>query len=147
MVVYRFGQWRYTVTFIPLRRILSLFYKVAFKFVEILTGISLPCEVVLGQNVRIDHFGGIIISGYARIGDGCVIRQGVTIGLKNTEDPCAPTIGNNVDIGAGAKILGRITIGDDVKIGSNAVVLEDILSHSVAVGVPARVVRSIRASS
>ncbi|HSN24126.1 MAG TPA: serine acetyltransferase, partial [Methylomicrobium sp.] len=64
-------------------------------------------------------------------------RNGVTIGLKRTNVPGAPVIGNRVDIGAGAKILGPIRIGDDVAIGANAVVLQDIPANSLAVGVPA----------
>jgi serine O-acetyltransferase len=71
------------------------------------------------------------------LGDDVVIRNGVTIGLKRTHQPGAPVIGNRVDIGTGAKILGAITIGDDVVIGANAVVLQDIPAHCLAVGVPA----------
>jgi len=65
----------------------------------------------------------------------------VTIGLRHTGVPGAPIIGNRVDIGAGAKILGAITIGDDVAIGANAVVIEDVPSNFIAVGVPARLLR------
>jgi len=68
-----------------------------------------------------------------------VIRNGVTIGLKRTREAGAPIIGNRVDIGAGAKILGAIRIGDDVAIGANAVVLQDIPANSLAVGVPAKI--------
>jgi serine O-acetyltransferase len=108
-----------------------------FKFVQILTGIELPCEVEIGRNFVIDHFGGIVISGYARFGDNCRIRNGVCIGLSRVDDPCAPVIGNNVDIGAGAMLLGRITVGDNVIIGANSVVSRDVPSNSIAVGVPA----------
>jgi len=85
----------------------------------------------------IDHFGGIVISGYARFGSNCRIRNGVVVGLKNISDPCAPQIGDNVDIGAGAKVLGNITIGNNVSIGANAVVTCDVPDHYIAVGVPA----------
>ena len=88
---------------------------------------------------RIDHFGGIIISGDAIFGDDCVIRNGVTVGLKDTGDRGSPILGNRVDIGAGAKILGPIHIGDNVSIGANAVVLRSVPSNSIAVGIPARV--------
>jgi serine O-acetyltransferase len=107
--------------------------------VQILTGIELPCETRLGRRVRIDHFGDIIISGDAEIGDDVVIRNGVTIGLRHTDIRGAPKIGNRVDIGAGAKILGPITIGDDVAIGANAVVITDVPPNSLAVGVPAKI--------
>ena len=69
-----------------------------------------------------------------------MIRNGVTVGLRNVDDPVAPHIGNNVDIGAGAKVIGRITIGNNVNIGANAVVLDDIPDNSIAVGIPARVI-------
>ena len=137
MLVYRFGRWRYSVRPALLRKVLSFIYKVLFKLVQIVTGIELPCEVVLGRNFVIDHFGGIVISGYAQFGDDCRIRNGVVVGLKNVREPVAPVIGNNVDIGAGAKLLGNIRIGNNVVIGANAVVLTDVPDNSLAVGVPA----------
>ena len=139
MIVYRFGCWRYTIKSALIRKPFSLLYKVLYKFIQVITGIELPCEVAVGKNFRIDHFGGIIISGFASFGDNCVIRDGVTVGLRRVDDPVAPQIGNNVDIGTGAKVLGGITIGDNVVIGANAVVLEDVPSNSIAVGVPARI--------
>lgn len=143
LLVYRFGRWRYGVRPAPLRKCFSLLYHLLYKLVQILTGIELPCEVQIGRNFVIDHFGGIVVSGYARFGDDCRIRNGVVVGLARVDDPVAPVIGNNVDIGAGAKLLGRITIGDNVVIGANAVVVRDVPSDSIAVGVPA-VARSRR---
>ena len=137
LTVYRFGRWRYTVRPTLLRKLLSLLYKILYKFVQIVTGIELPCEVPIGSNFRIDHFGGIVISGYAEFGNNCRIRNGVVVGLKNPENPCAPKIGNDVDIGAGAKLLGPIVIGNNVSIGANAVVTKSIPDNSIAVGVPA----------
>jgi serine O-acetyltransferase len=137
LLVYRFGRWRYTVKPGLLRKPLSLIYKFLYKLVQIITGIELPCEAIIGKNFVIDHFGGIIISGYARFGDDCRIRNGVVVGLRHTAEPCAPVIGNNVDIGAGAKILGNIRIGNNVAIGANAVVLMDVPDGHVAYGVPA----------
>jgi len=137
LLVYRFGRWRYGVRPAPLRKCFSLLYHLLYKLVQILTGIELPCEVQIGRNFVIDHFGGIVVSGYARFGDDCRIRNGVVVGLARVDDPVAPVIGNNVDIGAGAKVLGRITIGDNVVIGANAVVVRDVPSDCIAVGVPA----------
>ena len=137
MVVYRFGRWRYGVRPAVLRKLCSGSYHVLYKLVQIATGIELPCEVPVGRNFVIDHFGGIVVSGYATFGDNCRIRTGVVVGLARIDDPCAPTIGNDVDIGAGAKVLGRVRIGDRVRIGANAVVLCDVPSDSIAVGVPA----------
>jgi serine O-acetyltransferase len=140
MLVYRFGRWRYGIRWRPLRMPFSLAYKILKIVAEILTGIELPCEVTLGRRFVIDHFGGIVISGDAVLGDDCRIRNGVTIGLRATGQRGSPVIGNRVDIGAGAKLLGSIRIGDDVSIGANAVVLCDVPSNSIAVGVPARIV-------
>jgi serine O-acetyltransferase len=137
LVVYRFGRWTYSLPSPVLRKGVGLLYRLAYKCVQILTGIELPCEVVIGRNFVIDHFGGIVISGYARFGDNCRIRNGVVVGLARVDDPCAPVIGNNVDIGAGAKVLGRITVGDHSLIGANAVVVRDVPPYSVAAGVPA----------
>ena len=139
MIVYRFGRWRYGLRS-PLARVpMSFLYKLARTAMHILTGIDLPCEAKVGRRLRIDHFGGIIVSGDAVIGDDVVMRNGVTIGLKRTNERGAPVIGNRVDIGAGAKILGPIVIGDDAVIGANAVVLHDVPAGAVAVGIPARV--------
>ena len=137
MVVYRFGRWRYTVRPSIVRKLFSFMYKVFFKLIQVIAGIELPCEVEIGRNFVIDHFGGIIISGYARFGDNCRIRSGVVVGLRRVGEPFAPTIGNNVDIGTGAKLLGPIRIGDNVLVGANAVVLCDVPDNSVVFGVPA----------
>lgn len=139
MAVYRFGRWRYQIRPRWMRMPLSAAYKILRLLMEILTGIELPCEAIVGRRFRIDHFGGVIISGDAVFGDDCVIRNGVTVGLRNTGERGSPVIGNRVDVGAGAKILGSIRIGDDVAIGANAVVLTNVPSHSIAVGIPARV--------
>lgn len=139
MIVYRFGRWRYTVKPLLLRKLFSFIYKFLYKCVQIITGIEFPCEVEIGNNFIIDHFGGIVISGYAKFGNNCRIRNGVVVGLKNVSEPKAPQIGNDVDIGAGAKILGPIKIGNRVVIGANAVVIHDVPDDSIAVGVPATI--------
>lgn len=145
MCVYRFGRWRYRVRPALLRKPLSLAYRVAFRMVQMMTGVELPCEAEVGHGLVIDHGHGIVVSGYARIGDRCRLRSGVVIGLSHTDDPCAPVIGHGVDIGSGAKLLGRITVGDNVLVGANAVVLDDVPSDSVVTGVPA-VVRPRRSA-
>jgi serine O-acetyltransferase len=139
MVVYRFGRWRYGIRQRWLRLPFSIIYKFLKLLSEILTGIDLPCEAVVGRRFRIDHFGGIVVSGDAVFGDDCVIRNGVTVGLRHTGQRGAPVIGNRADIGAGAKVLGSIRIGDDVAIGANAVVITDVPANSIAVGVPAKI--------
>jgi serine O-acetyltransferase len=149
LVVYRFGRWRYGIRSRPVRVPFSFLYKV-MKFVsEMLLGVELPCEAVIGRRLVIEHVGGIVISGDAVFGDDCVIRNGVTVGLRNRGLAGSPRIGNRVDIGAGAKLLGSIHIGDDCAIGANAVVLCDVPSGSIAVGIPARVLprRTMAATS
>ncbi|MFZ4537051.1 serine O-acetyltransferase [Propionivibrio sp.] len=139
MCVYRFGQWRYRLHPALLRKPFSFVYRVLRTLCQIATGIELHCETRVGRRLLIEHFGGIIISGDTVIGDDVVIRQGVTIGLMHTGQRGAPVIGNRVDIGAGAKILGAISIGDDAVIGANAVVIRDVPAGALAVGVPARI--------
>jgi len=140
LVVYRFGHWQYTrVRNRGLRLLFHVFYTVLKKLSEIVTGIELPCTAVLGRRFVIDHFGGIVLGGSVVFGDDCRIRNGVTVGRSHSGEKTAPIFGNRVDIGAGAKILGAIRIGDDVAIGANAVVLKDVPADSIAVGVPARV--------
>ncbi len=140
MAVYRFGRWRYGIRSPWLRKPLSFIYKLLKTASQILTGIDLPCEATVGRRLLIEHFGGIVISGDAVLGDDVVVRNGVTIGLRRTGERGAPVIGNRVDIGAGAKVLGAVTIGDDVVIGANAVVITDVPAGSLAVGIPARII-------
>ncbi|MFM2075320.1 MAG: hypothetical protein RJB34_1625 [Pseudomonadota bacterium] len=144
LLIYRFGRWRYGIRPAWLRKPFSLLYKMLYKMVQVLTGIELPCEVEVGPGLVIDHSGGIVVSGFARLGARCRLRPGVVIGLARVDTPCAPQLGDDVDIGAGAKLLGHIRIGHRVCIGANAVVLCDVPDDSVAVGVPA-VIKAKRA--
>lgn len=139
LAVYRYGRWRYRIRPRWVRVPFSLLYKVLKLLAEMLCGIELPCEVEIGHHFVVEHCGGIVISGDAVFGDGCIIRQGVTVGLRYTGQRGSPIIGDRCDIGAGAKLLGKIRIGNDVAIGANAVVLTDVPDGMTAVGVPARV--------
>ena len=141
MMVYRFGRWRYGIHNPLLRKMASIIYKWFKILSQILTGIDLPCETTVGRRFRIDHFGGIIISGDAIIGDDVILRHGVTLGLKHEGERGAPRLGHRVEVGAGAKILGNIQIGDDAKIGANAVVLIDVPAGAIAVGIPAKIIQ------
>src|SRR2546430_14379226 len=120
LVVYRFGRWRYLVRPAVVRKFLSLVYRVLFKLVQILTGIELPCEAEVGDNFTIDHFGGIIVSGFAKLGNNCRIRDGVVIGLRRGDDKRAPPPGGNVDIWSGGKPLGADPPRNNSFIGGNA---------------------------
>ena len=140
--VYRFGHARFKVRSALIRKPWGALHLVLSKLIEITCGISIGATAHIGRRFVIDHFGGIVIHGHAVIGDDCVVRQGVTIGNKTLDKPLdAPTIGSRVNIGAGAKLIGKITIGDDCSIGANAVVITDVPSGSIAVGVPAIIKR------
>ena len=104
-------------------------------------GIELPRGTKVGECFYIGHFGGIIISGGAVIGRNCNISQGVTIGVAGRgENRGIPVIGDCVYIGPGAKIVGKIHVGNNVAIGANAVVTKDVSDNAVVVGVPAKVI-------
>lgn len=106
------------------------------------TGIEIHPAAKIGKGLVIDHGAGVVIGETAEIGDNCTIYQGVTLGGTGKDvGKRHPTLGNNVMVGAGAKILGPLTIGDNTKIAAGAVVLEDIPEDSTAVGIPAHVVR------
>ena len=106
------------------------------------TGIEIHPGATIGRGIFIDHGSGVVIGETAEIGDNCTIYQGVTLGGTGKDTGKRhPTLGNNVMIGAGAKVLGPFKIGDNAKIAANAVVLEEIPPDSTAVGIPARVVR------
>lgn len=105
-----------------------------------LTGIEIHPGATIGRRFFIDHGMGVVIGETAIVGDDVMIYHGVTLGGTSLESVKRhPTIGNRVVIGAGAKILGNITIGDDCAIGANAVVVKDAPAHSRLVGIPARV--------
>ncbi len=141
VAIQRFGQWRMKVEPKILRAPFSIFYRFLYRFVRNVYGIDLPYTVELGQRVVIEHQGAIIIHGNSQIGDDCILRQGVTLGNRYLDSPLeAPKLGKRVNVGAGAKLLGGVIIGDDVNIGANAVVLCDIPDQYTAIGIPARLI-------
>lgn len=106
------------------------------------TGIEIHPGATIGKSLVIDHGMGIVIGETTEIGDNCTLYQGVTLGGTGKDvGKRHPTLGNNVLVGAGAKVLGPIVIEDNSKVAANAVVLKDIAESSTAVGIPARVVR------
>ncbi|MEG2004282.1 MAG: serine O-acetyltransferase EpsC, partial [Clostridia bacterium] len=111
------------------------------QFARSATGIEIHPAAKIGKCLFIDHGSCVVIGETAIIGDNCTIYQGVTLGGTGKNiGKRHPTIGNNVMIGAGAKVLGPIIIGDNSKIAAGAVVLKDVPSDSTAVGIPARIV-------
>jgi serine O-acetyltransferase len=131
LFVYRVFRWFYErhIPTQPLRFFVE-------RFVEITTGISIPAQARIGKGLRIHHFGGLIVNSVAVIGEYCTIYHGVTLGDRGGWGG-APRVGDRVLIGAGAKLLGEIVIGDDCVIGANAVVRTSVPAEHVAVGVPA----------
>lgn len=130
-------------------RIAHWFYRHNRKFLarlisqisRFLTGVEIHPAARIGKGLFIDHGMGVVIGETAEIGDNCTIYQGVTLGGTGKE--CGkrhPTIGDNVMIGSGAKVLGPFTVGSNSKIAAGAVVLSEVPSDSTAVGVPARIV-------
>ncbi len=130
---YRRAHWFYMHGFYTIARIIS--QRSRHK-----TGIEIHPGAQIGKGLFIDHGMGVVIGETTVIGDNCLLYQGVTLGgTGKDKGKRHPTLGNNVMVGAGAKVLGPIEIGDNVKIAANAVVLKPIPSNCTAVGVPARV--------
>lgn len=141
VAAHRFGVWRMNVRPKILRAPFSMVYRWMYRRCRNRYGIELPYTVKLGRRVIIEHQNGIVIHGNCVIGDDSIIRQGVTLGNRSLEKPFdAPRLGCRVNVGAGAKVLGAVTIGDGAAIGANAVVLHDVPAGAVAVGVPARII-------
>ena len=139
--VYRLGHLRYRFSSKFVRYPLGILHAVLAKLAEIFCGVTIGVAAQIGRRLIIEHSGAIVIHGHAVIGDDCIIRQGVTIGIRRMNEPLnAPHIGSRVNIGAGAKILGAVQIGNDAEIGANAVVLCDVPAGALAVGVPARII-------
>ena len=109
---------------------------------KFITGIEIHPGATIGRGLVIDHGSGVVIGETAEIGDNCTIYQGVTLGGTGKDvGKRHPTLGDNVLVGAGAKILGPVKIGNNVKVAAGAVVLTELPEHSTAVGIPAKVVR------
>ena len=112
------------------------------QYAKFRTGVEIHPGAKIGRGVFIDHGAGIVIGETAEVGDGCTLYQGVTLGGTGKDvGKRHPTLGKNVTVGSGAKVLGPFTIGDNTKIAAGAVVLEAIPANATAVGVPARVVK------
>lgn len=108
------------------------------------TGIEIHPGAVIGERVFFDHAMGVVVGETAEIGDGCTIYQGVTLGGTSLYKGAKrhPTLGKDVVVSAGAKVLGGFTVGDGAKIGSNAVVIKPVPAGATAVGIPARIIQS-----
>ncbi len=144
LVIHRFGVRRSQLRPKLLRAPLSVAYRCLYRYARNRYGIELPYSAQIGRRVRFEHQSGIVLHGNAVIGDDCIIRQGVTIGNRYDHKQFdAPRLGNRVNVGVGATLLGGITIGDDVSIGANSVVLDDVPASSTVAG-PKAVIRPRR---
>ena len=137
LVLHRRAHWFWNHGFKWLGRFVS---HVARWF----TGIEIHPGAKIGQNVFFDHAMGVVVGETAEIGDGCTIYQGVTLGGTSLYKGAKrhPTLGKNVVVSAGAKVLGGFVVGDGAKIGSNAVVIKPVPAGATAVGIPARIIPS-----
>lgn len=135
LLFYRLAHWlvKRRIPFLP--RALS-------QLARFLTGIEIHPGAAIGSGLFIDHGMGVVIGETSEIGDNVTLFQGVTLGGTGKQrGKRHPSIGSHVVVGAGAKVLGPITVGDYVKIGANSVVLQDVPDHSTVVGIPGRIVR------
>jgi serine O-acetyltransferase len=139
IAVYRIGQWCINRKQGIVKTVLAAFHLILFSLITLLTGIHLPRGVKIGGGLRIWHFGCIVLNPDTVIGKNCTLRHGVTIGNRNSEHD-VPVIGDDVDIGVGAVIMGAVVVDDNVSIGANAVVLCDVPDNHIVVGVLARVI-------
>ena len=135
VIWYRIAHWFFKNHLFFIARLLS-------QTAKWLTGIEIHPGATIGKGLLIDHGSGVVIGETAEIGDNCTIYQGVTLGgTGKDKGKRHPTLGDNVMVGSGAKILGPFKVGSNSKIAANAVVLEEIPENCTAVGVPARIVR------
>ncbi len=135
VMAYRLSHKLYQKKLFTVARIVS-------QAARFFTGIEIHPGAKIGKGLFIDHGMGVVIGETTEIGDNCLIYQGVTLGGTGKEHGKRhPTLGNNVMVGAGAKVLGPFKVGDNAKIASNAVVLTEVPPNTTAVGVPARVVK------
>lgn len=134
LTMHRFSHWLWRAKFYWLGRMFS-------HIGRFLTGIEIHPGATIGHRVFIDHGMGVVIGETAVIGDDCTLYHGVTLGGTSwNKGKRHPTLEEGVVIGAGAKVLGPITVGAGAKIGSNAVVVKDVPANATAVGIPARIV-------
>ena len=131
----------HTIAHFFYKRGLKVLARMVSQLARFFTGIEIHPGAKIGKGLFIDHGMGVVIGETAEVGDNVTIYHGATLGgTGKDKGKRHPTIGNNVIIGAGAKLLGPLYVGDNVKVGANAVVLKDIPANSTAVGIPAKII-------
>lgn len=139
IVSYRFGRWCGRCNIPVIGPIFRAIHVVLHAMITLMVGIYLPRGASIGPGLRIHHFGGIVISPNVTIGRNCTLRNNVCIGNRHGGND-TPTIGDNVEFGVGSVVIGNIRVGNNARIGANAVVLRDVPENASAVGVPARLI-------
>ena len=137
--IYRLGRRIHARRGGPFKRVALKIYWLVCRLIETAVGITLPISADIGPGLRIWHFGNIVVHADVVIGANCTMRQGLTIGNRHDGGP-VPRIGDNVEFGAYAQVIGGVKIGNNCKIGAMSVVLIDVPEGATAVGIPARVV-------
>ena len=138
MALYRFGQWSLRLQNKPLRWVTGKLYGFFRTFSPIVTGVAIDRGMRVGHRFRIVHAGGIVLHPDAVFGNRCGIMHNVTVGT-NMDKPGCPRIGDDVFIGAGAVVIGNITVGDGALIAANSLVFFDVPADALAMGVPATI--------
>lgn len=138
VLVYRYGRWVQGVRIPVLKQVLNLFYLLAKAFVVLGFGIYIPVRAQIGKGFAIHNFSGIFLC-ETTVGDNFIVFQNVTIGHLRGK-PRAPRLGHNVFLAAGAKVLGDLTIGNNVVVGANSLVISDVPDNCTVMGVPARII-------
>jgi serine O-acetyltransferase len=146
VAVYRFGRRVDRRRPGPVRWLLGRAYGALDRFVETLTGITLPKSAEIGPGLRIYHFGNVIVHRDVRIGARCTLRHGVTLGNRRADGP-VPVVEDDVEFGAYAQVLGGVRIGRGARIGASSVVLTDVPAGCTAVGIPARILGPSRSGT
>jgi serine acetyltransferase len=141
LLLFRVSNWTLHLAK-PYRALASPFRAIYKLVVGWIIGIDIPADTSIGPGLRIMHGTGLVVHGKSSIGSGCTLRHGVTIGIKGAQGKLdgAPRLGNSVNVGSGAQILGPITVGDNATIGAGSIVLKNVPAGATAVGNPARLI-------
>ncbi len=142
VLAHRLFHWLWNLDLGPFQCLVKFIVRIFVYIVRIITAIEIHPGAQIGKNFFIDHGFGVVIGETAIVGDNVTLYQGVTLGgVSIRKEKRHPTLGNNIVVGAGAKVLGNIMVGDYVQIGANSVVVRDVPSNSTVVGIPGRIIK------
>ena len=138
VIVFRYGRWVSDLKIPVIKQLLNVIYLLGKAFVVLGFGVYIPVRANIAPGLTIHNFSGIFLC-EANIGKNCVVFQNVTVGHLRGQ-PAPPTLGDNVFLGAGSKVLGSVKIGNNVVVGANSLVINDVEDNCTVMGVPARVI-------